>query len=55
MSKKDKQKHLCKFDKKEIKENFDLLISFVSNPVYLCEKCARSANTDTVLCKAVKF
>ncbi len=55
MSKKDKQKHLCKLDKKEIKEQFDWVVSLVSHPLYLCEKCARSANTAAVLCKGVRI
>jgi len=55
MSKKEKQKHLCKLEKKEIKEQFDRIVSLVTHPLFICEKCARSANTEAVLCKAVKF
>ncbi|MFA5420395.1 MAG: hypothetical protein WC341_18215 [Bacteroidales bacterium] len=46
-----REKHLCKYEKKEISDHLDYLLSIVRSPVYMCEKCVRTANTDQVLCK----
>lgn len=46
-----KEKHLCKYEKKEITNNLDYLLSIIRSPLYMCEKCIRTANTDLVLCK----
>jgi hypothetical protein len=55
MGKKVKHKHLCKYDKKEIGDSLELLASLIIQPLFLCEKCARAANTDAVLCKPIRF
>jgi len=44
-------KTLCDWKKKEIERNRDLLTELVSQPRYLCKKCARAAAVSKVLCK----
>jgi len=50
-----KNKHLCKYDKKEIKENFSFMSSLVKNPVFICERCVRTASVAEVLCRPIKM
>ena len=44
-------KPLCKWDKDEIKDNFKQLKKLVSEPRFICRKCARAANKADSLCK----
>ena len=44
-------KPLCKWDKDDIKDNFKELKKIVSEPRYLCRKCARVAKKEEWLCK----
>lgn len=49
MAKPDKT--LCKWDKDDIKDNFKELKKIVSEPRYVCRKCARAAKKEEWLCK----
>lgn len=44
-------KQLCKWDKDEIKDNLKELKKIVSEPRFLCKKCARAAKREEHLCK----
>ena len=46
---------LCKMKKIQILQHFDDLSEMVSNPKYICNKCARAANKKSNLCSAVKI
>jgi len=50
-----KIKSLCDLDKKEIEKNLIEIIPLVIKPKYICTKCARVANSEDLLCKAVKI
>jgi len=50
-----KFKTFCKWSKKDIENNFDILTSLLEQPNYVCKKCARSANNKKALCKPVKL
>ena len=44
-------KHICKWDKDEIKDNIKELKKIVSEPHYVCRKCGRAAKKEDHLCK----
>lgn len=44
-------KPLCKWDKDEIKDNLKDLKKIVSEPRFICRKCARAARKEEHLCK----
>jgi len=44
-------KHICKWDKDEIKENLEKLKGIVAKPRFICRKCGRVAKKDDYLCK----
>lgn len=48
--KNDKHKCLCKLNKKEIEQNFKEISLIIIDAKFICSKCARSANTNNVLC-----
>jgi hypothetical protein len=50
-----KRKTLCDWQRKDIEKDVALLISLVSQPKYVCKKCARVANSEDVLCKSYKL
>lgn len=50
-----KSTRLCKMKKAHIMQHFDDLSDMVSNPKYVCGKCARAANKKQNLCKARKI
>ena len=49
-TKNDKHKCLCKLSKKEIEQNFKKISLLIIEAKFICGKCARSANTNNVLC-----
>ncbi len=48
--KKIKQKHLCKYSKKDVEGNLKEISSLVCEPKFICAKCARAANIEEILC-----
>ncbi len=49
------KKTLCKLDKHDIEENIDNIVLLVSEPKYLCLKCARVATKKKYLCSPIKI
>jgi hypothetical protein len=49
------KKTLCKLDKHDIEENMDNITSLVSEPKYLCLKCARVSTKKRYLCSPIKI
>ena len=49
------KKTLCDLDKNEIEEHIEEIASIVSEPQYLCRKCARVAINKKYLCKPIKI
>lgn len=45
------KKTLCDWSRKDITKNFDKLTKIVSQPNYICRKCARVAKNDKYLCE----
>jgi hypothetical protein len=50
-----KKKTLCKWDKGEIKEDFERLGRIVSRPRFVCRDCARAASKKKWLCQPRAF
>ena len=50
-----KKQTLCAYKKDEIKENLKELSRIVSDPKFICRKCARVANDKEYLCKPAKL
>jgi len=50
-----KKKTLCDWNKAEVEKDISHLVDLVSNPKYICTKCARAAESDNNLCKPVKI
>ncbi len=50
-----KIKRLCGLKKTALKDNLVEVQRFVSNPRYICCKCARVANDGSKLCKPEKM
>jgi hypothetical protein len=48
-------KHLCEWNKDEIKDNLNKLNEIVRQPKYICLKCARVAEDATYLHKPVEL
>jgi hypothetical protein len=48
-------KSLCALSKKGVKQNLPKIMESVRDPQFICEKCARVANTKERLCKSVKI
>jgi hypothetical protein len=46
---------LCKLDKHDMEERMDDIVSLVSDPKFICRKCARVAINKNYLCKPVKI
>jgi hypothetical protein len=46
---------LCKLDKHDMEERMDDIAPIVSEPKYICSKCARVAKKKKYLCKPVKI
>lgn len=46
-----KEKTLCDWSKKDLRERFDELSDLVAKPRYACLKCGRAAAKKIVLCK----
>jgi hypothetical protein len=44
-------KKLCDWDKKMVEKKFDRLREMVSEPAFVCRKCARAARRADDLCK----
>ncbi|GLP95409.1 hypothetical protein GCM10007895_07150 [Paraferrimonas sedimenticola] len=44
-------KAICKWSKSAYQTKFELLLSFVEDPKFICTKCGRAANKKKVLCK----
>ncbi|MBN2815122.1 MAG: hypothetical protein JXQ67_00445 [Campylobacterales bacterium] len=51
----NKSIRICKMKKEQISQYMDNLSDMVSNPKYICSKCARAANKKHNLCKATKI
>lgn len=49
------KKHLCKWDKDEIKDDLDKLKGIVVPPRFICRKCGRVAKESGYLCKPVEL
>lgn len=48
-------KTLCDYSKKDIEKNHKKIAALVSDPKFLCEKCARAVNDKRYICKPVKI
>ena len=46
-----KYKTLCDLDKKDIEKKFSEITKIVSDPTFICRKCARASNKKEYLCK----
>ena len=55
MDKKLKKKSLCKWDKDDVKKNWDELSGLLVQSKYVCGKCLRSSKLKGTLCKAEKL
>jgi hypothetical protein len=55
MEKKLEKRSLCKWEKSDIRKNIKALYALTADPQYVCEKCARVANSRTTVCKPYKF
>ncbi|MGJ8656226.1 MAG: hypothetical protein ACSHX6_07235 [Akkermansiaceae bacterium] len=55
MAKDDKLKTFCKWSPKQIQKNFDLLTELVTDPSFVCKKCARVSNNKRALCKPAQL
>jgi len=51
----NKFKTLCDLDKKDIEKRLDQISRIVSEPQYICRKCARAAKRKEYLCKPQKI
>ena len=49
-NKKIKQKHLCKYGKKDVEANLKEISLLVNEPKFICSKCARAANIAEIVC-----
>jgi hypothetical protein len=49
------KKTLCKLDKHDIEESMPDIVSLVSEPKFICRKCARVAKNKKYLCQPVKI
>ncbi|NTW89098.1 MAG: hypothetical protein HGB26_08320 [Desulfobulbaceae bacterium] len=45
------KKTLCKLDKHDMEERMGDIVSLVSDPKFICRKCARVATNKKYLCK----
>lgn len=50
-----KEKKMCDWRKKDIRNNLDELIEVVREPRFICSKCGRVACDDKVLCNSVEI
>lgn len=48
-------KSLCKWSKDDIKDDLKQLKKIVSEPAFVCLKCARAAKKEEYLCKPEKL
>jgi hypothetical protein len=46
---------LCKLDKHDIEEHKQDIVSLVSEPKFMCRKCARVASNKKYLCQPIKI
>ncbi len=46
---------LCKLDKHDMEERIPDIVSLVSEPKFICSKCARVAKNKKYLCKPIKI
>jgi hypothetical protein len=46
---------LCKLDKHDREESMDVIVSLVSEPKFICRKCARVAKNKKYLCHPIKI
>lgn len=46
---------LCDLSKKDIEKHFDKIKNLVSEPNFMCEKCARVCSKKSYLCKPKKL
>jgi len=49
------KKTLCKLDKHDIEDNMGNIETLVSEPKYLCLKCARVSTKKKYLCSPIKI
>ncbi|MDX1617070.1 MAG: hypothetical protein R3300_22385 [Candidatus Promineifilaceae bacterium] len=45
------KKSLCKWDKSDIRDDFEKLAKIVGKPKYACRDCARAARKKKYLCE----
>lgn len=50
-----KVKKLCGLKKDDIEKQMEKILKIVSEPKYICEKCARVAKDDEHLCHPLSF
>ncbi len=48
-------KTLCDLKRDDFEKDFSKIVNIVSQPRFICKKCARVANEKQYLCKAVKL
>ena len=48
-------KTLCDWKKKDIQKNWAELEALVRDPMFMCRKCARTANGPKALCKPLRL
>ena len=55
MDKPLEKRSFCKWDKREIQKNIQMIYDLTANPNYVCEKCARVSKSKYNVCKPHEF
>ena len=51
----NRKSQLCDWERCDIEKDIATLVSLIHNPKYVCKKCARVSNTESVLCKSLRI
>ena len=49
------EENLCRLTKKDMEENMPAIVAVVSQPKFICQKCARVSSKKKLLCKPEKL
>jgi hypothetical protein len=50
-----KKETLCKWDKDQIKKDWDELVAIVQSPTHICKRCCRAVSDKDRVCKPEKI